>query len=121
MEGIIPLLYKVIRRKKSYPQYNSLSTGAAILGDSERFNGNGYGFLTPPPEMLRTLLEEPRSGGFHTTQSDKIGRVGKDSQRLRRHTSLQEHQGENKSLPAKKFWSLKSKSQSSRLGRQVVD
>ncbi|KAG0460310.1 hypothetical protein HPP92_023438 [Vanilla planifolia] len=95
MEGLIPLLYKAIRRRTTRRHYRSLSS-AAFGSDPEVDDG----FLSTRPKKLSGLPEETRILGFLTPPPPpKVGGLWKekDVEKLRRTTSLQEfHHGGRK-------------------------
>ncbi|RRT82356.1 hypothetical protein B296_00010651 [Ensete ventricosum] len=97
MEGLLPLIYRTIKRKKSRRYYTCLSSGdaAAAFGVAE---SSSNGSTTPPPETHKAALEMARLDiGRRTSTtvpvpSDKLS--GSDQRRghghHRRYASLQE-------------------------------
>ncbi|PKA64286.1 hypothetical protein AXF42_Ash009506 [Apostasia shenzhenica] len=96
MEGLIPLVYRALRRKKSRSHYLSLSSGAAAMLEASEHQFNGLGFLTPQPERLRGLPERPSAAarGFLTPPPEKFGERWEAAHGLRRNASLYEFSGE---------------------------
>ncbi|KAK8958788.1 hypothetical protein KSP40_PGU001511 [Platanthera guangdongensis] len=98
MEGLIPFLYKAIRRNKSCRNYKSLPSGAAFYGDSgDQFDR--HGFLTTPRQS-----EEPVIHGFLTPQPEKIGGLAGNEN----HAAVYVLRGGRKSRSAKGFRRSKS-------------
>ncbi|XP_008801134.2 uncharacterized protein LOC103715326 [Phoenix dactylifera] len=100
MEGLIPLVYRAIKRKKTRRCYKCLSSGAALFDYSE-FNANGHMFMTPPPENHKhtssgtTAAFEMTEFNTHVHRSmtpppEKLGGFTEGYSRHWRHISVQE-------------------------------
>nr|XP_010930311.1 uncharacterized protein LOC105051521 [Elaeis guineensis] len=99
MEGLIPLVYRAIKGKKTRRQYECLSSGAALFNDSE-FNANGRMFMTPPPKNNKHIssgivaLEmtefDTHVHRFMTPPPEKLGGFIEGNNRHQRHISVQE-------------------------------
>lgn len=85
MEGLIPFVYRAIKRKKSRLYYKCLSSGAAPSTKAE-FNANGHMFImTPPPDHHKYNISSGTAGfemtefntrvhGFMTPPPEKLER-----------------------------------------------
>lgn len=99
MEGLIPLVYRAIRRKKTRSRYKYLSSGSALFDNSE-FDANGHLFMTPPPENRKHLSSataafEMTEFNAHVHRSmtpppEKLGGFTEISNRHRRHIPVPE-------------------------------
>ncbi|CAL9122474.1 unnamed protein product [Musa textilis] len=99
MEGLLPLIYRTIKRKKSRRYYRCLSSGdaAAAFGVAES-GSNGSTCMIPPPETHKAALEmaqldiDRRTSTTVPVPSDNLS--GSDQGRShghhRRYASLQE-------------------------------
>ncbi|KAG1328234.1 hypothetical protein COCNU_01G021680 [Cocos nucifera] len=62
MEGLIPFIYRTIKRRKTRRYYKCLSSGMAQRFDSEsNFHSNGHKFLPPVPDKLEGFHEDHKT------------------------------------------------------------
>ncbi|XP_019052647.1 PREDICTED: uncharacterized protein LOC109114432 [Nelumbo nucifera] len=96
MEGLIPLVYKTIKRSNTRRKYKCLSSGAAQgYNHAADFQADRHIYLGPPPEKFAGLNEEytghlrsqtvkELSGGFFSSQPTvKEPRLSKQLVRFR--------------------------------------